>query len=89
MRVLLSIRVSGKDTIESLGVVRTNNCSYVSSFVGVRYARVLQCMRSLVIVQVRYVLEFLEVYNPIQYGPFLKHYGMGGHYAPPCNFSVS
>ena len=59
MRVLLSIRVSGKDKIESLGVVRTNNCS----FVGVRYARALQCMKSLVIVQVRYVLEFLEVYK--------------------------
>ena len=28
--------------------------------------------------------------NPIQYGLFLKHYGMGGgHYGPPCNFAVS
>ena len=28
--------------------------------------------------------------NPIQYGRFLKHYGMeGGHYGPPCNFGVS
>ena len=28
-------------------------------------------------------------FNPIQYGVFLKHYGMGGHYGPPCNFAVS
>ena len=29
-------------------------------------------------------------FNPIQYGLFLKHYGMGGgHYGPPCNFGVS
>ena len=29
--------------------------------------------------------------NPIQYGLFLKHYGMegGGIMASPCNFAVS
>ena len=28
--------------------------------------------------------------NPIQYGLFLKHYGMGGGALwPPCNFAVS
>ena len=27
--------------------------------------------------------------SPIQYGLFLKHYGMGGHYGPLCNFAVS
>ena len=26
--------------------------------------------------------------NPIQYGLFLKHYGMGGHYAPPLVTSL-
>ena len=24
-----------------------------------------------------------DCFNPIQYGLFLKHYGMGGHYPPP------
>ena len=33
----------------------------------------------------------ISVINPIQYGLFLKHYGMGGTIMPPppCNFAGS
>ena len=35
-------------------------------------------------------ISLLSPVNPIQYGLFLKHYGMGGIMAsPPCNFGVS
>ena len=33
--------------------------------------------------------SFSHLINLIQYGLFLKHYGMGGIMPPPCNFGVS
>ena len=34
------------------------------------------------------IIHSLLAVNPIQYGLFLKHYCMGGHYGPPLVTSV-